>query len=76
MSIYHFFDEKPGLRTGPEVTFNGWNLVDPAANHNRIDFIYYRGKGVTPLRYVCNDARYGGFFASDHFPVYVDFEIK
>ena len=73
---YHFFDDKPELRTGPEVTFNGWNLVDPAANHNRIDFIYYRGKGVTPLRYVCNDARYGGFFASDHFPVYVDFEIK
>ena len=42
----------------------------------RIDFIYYRGKGVTPLRYVCNDARYDGFFASDHFPVWVDFEIQ
>ena len=73
---YHFFDEKPEFRTGPEVTFNGWNLVDPAANHNRIDFIYYRGKGVTPLRYCCNDARYDGFFASDHFPVWVDFEIQ
>lgn len=73
---YHCFDDKPEFRTGPEVTFNGWNLVDPAANHNRIDFIYYRGKGVTPLRYCCNDTRYDGLFASDHFPVWVDFEIR
>ena len=34
------------------------------------------GKGVVPLRYVCNDVRYGGFYASDHFPLHVDFEIK
>ena len=41
----------------------------------RIDFIYYRGKGVTPLRYVCNNRLYSGLFASDHFPVYVDFAL-
>lgn len=73
---YHCFDEKPEFRTGPEVTFNGWNLEDPVSGHGRIDFVYFRGKGVTPLCYVCNDARYDGLFASDHFPLYVDFEIK
>ena len=33
-------------------------------------------KKPVPLRYVCNDVRYGGFYASGHFPVYVDFEIN
>jgi endonuclease/exonuclease/phosphatase family metal-dependent hydrolase len=71
---YRAFDDRPELRKGPEGTFNGWKLDQEPVS--RIDFIYFRGKGVTPLRYVCNDARYDGFFPSDHFPVYVDFEIK
>ena len=73
---WHAFDDDPSLRTGPEATFNGWKLDEVPATYRRIDFIYYRGKGVTPLRYVCNDARYDGLFASDHFPVYVDFSIQ
>lgn len=32
-------------------------------------------KGVSPLRYVCNNRFYDGLYASDHFPVYVDFAI-
>lgn len=73
---YHAFDARPELRTGPEVTFNGWKLDEVPSHYSRIDFIYYRGKNVTPLRYVCNNARYGGLFASDHFPVYADFDIR
>ena len=73
---WHAFDSNPELRTGPEVTFNGWKLDEVPANYSRIDFIYFRGKGVTPLRYVCDNTRYDGLFASDHFPIYVDFEIK
>ena len=71
---YHAFDEAPDLRSGPLGTFNGWNPDRTPVN--RIDFIYYRGKGVTPLRYVCEDKLYGGFCASDHFPVWVDFRIE
>ena len=71
---YHAFDAEPGLRLGPEGTFNGWKLH--AVPERRIDFIYYRGKGVTPLCYVCDDSRYGGFYPSDHFPVYADFAIR
>lgn len=72
---YHAFDEDPSLREGPEVTFNGWRLEGPKPGFGRIDFIYFRGKDVTPLRYRCNDTRYDGLFASDHFPVMVDFRI-
>jgi len=70
---YHSFDAAPELRKGPVGTFNGWKLdVEPTS---RIDFIYYRGENVIPLAYVCNDRRYDGLFASDHFPIYVDFKI-
>ena len=70
---YHAFDDKPELRTGPQGTFNEWKPVsDPS---RRIDFIYYRGKGVQPQRYVCDDTLYDGLVASDHFPIYVDFRI-
>lgn len=71
---YHAFDATPEQRTGPEGTFNGWHL--DREPDRRIDFIYYRGTGVTPLRYTCNDTRYDGLFASDHFPIWVDFEIE
>lgn len=71
---YHAFDAQPELREGPVGTFNGWHLDREPAS--RIDFVYYRGEGVTPLRYRCNDTRYDGFFASDHFPIWVDFKIE
>lgn len=70
---WHAFDGCPELRRGPEQTFNGWHLDKPPVS--RIDFVYYRGKGVRPVRYVCDDTRYDGLFASDHFPVYVDYTI-
>ena len=71
---YHAFDSDHSLRKGPEGTFNGW---DPHRKTvSRIDYIYYRGKGVKPMNYVCDDTLYDGLFASDHFPIYADFEIK
>lgn len=71
---YRAFDAQPELIEGPEGTFNGWQPdVEPT---RRIDFIYYRGTGVTPLCYRCNDSRYDELLASDHFPVSVDFNIK
>lgn len=71
---YHSLDGAPERRKGPEGTFNGWQL--DKAPGPRIDFIYYRGVGVTPLCYRCNDTRYNGLFASDHFPIWVDFKIE
>lgn len=70
---YRALDSAPGLRTGPEGTFNGWR--PGFIPTKRIDFIYYRGAGVTPLRYVCDDSLYDGLLASDHFPVYADFIV-
>lgn len=53
---------------------NGWQL--DRLPERRIDFIYYKGEGVVPLHYRCNDTRYNGLFASDHFPIWVDFNIQ
>ena len=72
---YHFFDDKPLLREGPAGTFNGWKHDMDLDQSRRIDYIYFRGKGIEPLRYVCDTALYGGQFASDHYPVFVDFRI-
>jgi endonuclease/exonuclease/phosphatase family metal-dependent hydrolase len=72
---YHAFDGNPAARKGPVGTFNAWRWQAPPMER-RIDFIYFRGKGVTPLRYVCDNTLFGGLFASDHFPVWVDFDIR
>ena len=56
---------------GPFSTFNGFVLDrDLNADPRRIDYVYYRN--ATPVRYVCNDKKYDGYYASDHLPVYVD----
>ena len=60
---------------GPLATYNGF---DPAASlskeSKRIDYIYY--KNATPLTYVCSDKKYGGYWASDHLPLYSDMKIE
>ena len=73
---YHFFDKTPSRREGPFYTFNGWKKPLDPASEQRIDFVYFRGKGLKPLRYVCDDRLYDGLYASDHFPVWVDFRVK
>ena len=72
---YHAFDAHPSARKGPEGSFNAWRMTSPPPER-RIDFVYYRGKGITPLDYVCNNQLYDGGYPSDHFPVYVDFSIQ
>ena len=73
---YHFFDDNPALREGPAGTFNGWKPDMKLVPDRRIDYIYFRGKGVQPLHYCCDVSRFGGLMASDHYPVWVDFRIK
>lgn len=61
---------------GPKGTFNlyGRNVDMDAAP--RIDFVYYRGEGITATSYVVNTRQYDGIYPSDHCPVYVDFLIN
>lgn len=73
---YLFFDRQPQLRQGPEGTYNGWDPESTVRSDRRIDFIYFRGDGVEPLNYRCEDRLYQGLCASDHFPVVADFRIS
>lgn len=72
---YHSFDADTIRREGPPGTFNGWKPQSIKGPARRIDYVYFRGKGIKPLRYVCDDRLFGGNLASDHYPVYVDFRI-
>lgn len=63
-------------KSGPAGTYNGYDHDKNMETARRIDYIYFRGDGLKPLNYVCNDALYDEEFASDHFPVYVDMKIE
>ena len=61
-------------RKGPFSTFNAFDLsLNLNNDKRRIDYVYYRN--ATLLNYVCNDKKYGGYYASDHLPVYSDMRI-
>lgn len=63
-------------KSGPSGTFNGHDTERDMEKAPRIDFVYYRGEGITPVRYRCDDTKYDGFYPSDHCPVSVDFDIR
>ena len=73
---YLFFDDEPAMRFGPPGTFNAWKPDKIKGPDRRIDFVYFRGNKVKPMRYVCDDTLFGGLCASDHYPVYVDFDVS
>lgn len=62
-------------KEGPKGTFNSKGNNKDMDAAPRIDFIYFRGEGITPLKYVVNPAKYGEIYPSDHCPVYVDFQF-
>ena len=57
---------------GVENTYNGYSS---ASGKSRIDYVFYRGNAV-PLTYCCDNRLYDALYASDHFPIYVDFKIS
>lgn len=61
---------------GPKGTFNLYGRNEDMDAAPRIDFVYYRGEGIQPNKYVVNTQRYDGLYPSDHCPVYVDFTIR
>ena len=63
-----------GKISGPAGTYNGFNLERDMATASRIDYVYYRGS-LEPLHYSCNAKKYGGYYPSDHLPIYCDFNV-
>lgn len=70
-----FLDLPSSAKKGPSGTFNGAQMDRDMETAIRIDYIYYKGATILPLKYVCNTKTYDGFYPSDHCPVYVDFVI-
>lgn len=62
-------------KVGPKGTFNNHGVNKNMDEAPRIDFVYFRGMNIKPLKYTVNTLQYGGIYPSDHCPVYVDFEI-
>ena len=60
-------------RTGCAGSYNGF--ANPTGK-SRIDYVFYRGEGITPKLYHCDNTLYGGLYASDHFPVWVEYAIE
>lgn len=60
-------------RQGPAATYNGY--ASPNGRY-RLDYVFFRGEGVTPRFYCCDNTLYGGLYASDHFPVWVEYSIQ
>lgn len=60
-------------RTGCAGTYNGYSNPNGSS---RIDYVFYRGEGLTPQLYHCDNTLYNGFYPSDHFPVWVEFKIE
>lgn len=67
--------EEAKITFGPETTFNGFNFG--VSTSNRIDYIFVKKSKKTSIKKyaVLNNSREGGYI-SDHFPVFVEFQIK
>lgn len=63
------------VRKGSVGTFNKRGENEDMNAAPRIDYIYYRGEGVKPLGYTCDNRRYEGYYPSDHCPIYADFIV-
>jgi endonuclease/exonuclease/phosphatase family metal-dependent hydrolase len=59
---------------GTEYTTNGWD-IEAGDDRDRIDYVFYKGKKIAPLRYHVLDGQRGNRFISDHFPVLVHFHF-
>lgn len=60
---------------GTEYTTNGWD-IEAGDERKRIDYVFYKGKQITPIKYHVLDGQRGKRFISDHFPIIVDFKLE
>lgn len=59
----------------PGYTFNSWD-VEAKGDRYRIDYVFYKGNELLPVKYHVLDGQRGRRFISDHFPVIVEFKWK
>ncbi len=60
--------------TGPQNTYNGFNSPN---GKTREDYVFFRGGGIVVKHYTCDNTLYdGSYYASDHFPVYIDVTVS
>ena len=67
-----FLTVDASARGGLVNTYNDYRFP---SGSERIDCIYYRGKGVKVKSYCCDGSLYEGLYASDHFPVMAEISI-
>lgn len=60
-------------KSGASGTYNGYSNIN---GRYRIDYVFFRGEGITPVQYRCENKLYDGLYASDHFPVWVEYALK
>lgn len=60
-------------KSGASGSYNGFS--SPSGKY-RIDYVFYRGDGITADDLTINNKLYGGKYASDHYPVIVNFKIS
>ncbi|HWV64441.1 endonuclease/exonuclease/phosphatase family protein [Chitinophaga sp.] len=72
----HLTDSKAISKTphfGPAGTFNGWNIAE--ADDQPIDYIFLKGK-YDVLKHASISETWEGRYASDHFAVYAEINIR
>ncbi len=72
----HLTDSKAISKTphfGPAGTFNGWNIAE--VDDQPIDYIFLKGK-YDVLKHANISETWGGRYASDHFAVYAEINIR
>ena len=57
---------------GNKNTYNGWDY-EFKNKYETIDYIFFKGKGISPLKYEVIDGQRGKHFISDHYPVFSEF---
>lgn len=60
-------------RSGANASYNAFSY---ASGKSRIDYIYHRGSGITVKEFCINNTLYDSKYASDHFPIWADVEIR
>lgn len=68
-----FLNVSETQRYTPGYTFNSWD-VKASGDRYRIDYVFYKGEELFPVKYHVLDGQRGERFISDHFPVIVRFE--
>lgn len=59
----------------PGYTFNSWD-IEASGDRYRIDYVFYKGEELKPVKYHVLDGQRGRRFISDHFPVIVRFSVE